>query len=52
MFAHEEINFLLNVENTSRQTYDDLTDLYIDPIIAGEDNPITTDSFKEGLSES
>ena len=39
-FSNTELNEKLGLTNTSRQVYDDLVDLYVNPVLNGADNPI------------
>ena len=47
MFATDEINFVLKLNNTSRNLYDDLTDLYIDAAKESEVSNFNLLSYRE-----
>jgi hypothetical protein len=49
MFSNSELNFLLNLKSTSRQMYDELVDLYIDPYTLEGETPVNSRSFKNLL---
>ena len=40
MFSNRELDYTLDLENNSRQVYDNITDLYIDSTLQEENNPI------------